>query len=287
MIVGIIGAGAWGTGLAHVVARGGSNVILWSFDGEYTKFDSASLPNTVKITRDMADLRDCDIWLAVTPAAFFRETMVRAGEFYKSQPIIICTKGAEPKTGKFMTEVLRETIKKVKNIGVLAGPQFAAEVARGVPTGTTLAGNKKVQEFGDVVFRNLHLSRTHDIIGTEICGIGKNAVSLISGYVKVRGEGENQSAMVMTVAWNEVVRLGVELGAKMPTFLDYCGLGDLLLTATSQTSRNFSAGMALARGERPKGTVEGISALDALVKKAKITGVHVPVLKKMKNRFSK
>jgi len=141
MKVGIIGTGAWGTGLAqvvHVVARGGSNVVLWSFDGEYQKFDGASLPAEVQITTNMADLRDCDVWLAVTPAAFFRETMARAGEFYKSQPIIICTKGAEPKSGEFMTEVLRESVTRVKNIGVLAGPQFVADVARGVSTENTL-----------------------------------------------------------------------------------------------------------------------------------------------------
>ena len=111
MIVGIIGAGAWGTGLAHVIARGESSVILWSFDGEYAHFDGTKLPNNVKITRDLAELKSCDAWIAVTPAAFFRETMARAGCHYDKQPIIICTKGAEPQTGKFMTEVLNETIK--------------------------------------------------------------------------------------------------------------------------------------------------------------------------------
>lgn len=287
MKVGIIGAGAWGTGLAFVVSRGGSDVVLWSFNGGHKEFDGAVLPEHVVVTQDMAKLANCDVWLAVTPAAFFRETMTRAGQNYNKQPIIICTKGAEPKSGKFMTEVLHESIPKAKNIGVLAGPQFAAEVARGVPTGTTLAGPKRVQEMGRIIFRNLHLSLSRDVIGTEICSVGKNAVSLISGYVKVRGEGENQSALVMTFAWNEVVNLGLKMGAKLPTFLDYCGLGDLLLTATSQTSRNFSAGVSLANGEKPVGTVEGISALNGLVKKAKKAGVKVPLLKKMHDRFSK
>ena len=287
MKVGIIGAGAWGTGLAFVIARGESDVVLWSFDGDAKRFDGATMPKNVLVTRDMADLKGCDVWLAVTPAAFFRETMGRAGQNYQKQPVIICTKGAEPKTGKFMTEVLHETILAAKNIGVLAGPQFAAEVARGVPTGTTLAGNKKVQDAGRIIFRNLHLSLTRDVVGAEICSVGKNAVSLISGYVKVRGEGENQSALVMTAAWGEVVKLGMKMGAKMPTFLDFCGLGDLLLTATSQTSRNFSAGMSLARGEKPIGTVEGLSAMNGLVKKAKANGTEIPIIKKMYNRFSR
>ncbi|MCR4917913.1 MAG: hypothetical protein K5912_03145 [Alphaproteobacteria bacterium] len=287
MKVGIIGAGAWGTGLAFVVARGGSKVVLWSFDGGYKDFDGARLPEQVTVTKDMSELADCDVWLAVTPAAFFRETMIRAGQNHKKQPIIICTKGAEPKSGKFMTEVLHEAIPGAKNIGILAGPQFASEVARGVPTGTTLAGNKKIRDNGRIIFKNLHLSLSHDVIGAEICSIGKNAVSLISGYVKIRGEGENQSALVMTAAWGEVVNLGLKLGAKLPTFLDFCGLGDLLLTATSQTSRNFSAGVSLAQGKKPVGTVEGISALNGLVKKAQKADIKVPLLKKMHNRFSK
>ena len=288
MIVGIIGAGAWGTGLAHVIARGGTGVILWSFDGEYTHFDDTKLPHNVKITQDLTELKSCDAWIAVTPAAFFRETMARAGCHYNKQPIIICTKGAEPNTGKFMTEVLCETIApKKKNVGVLSGPQFAAEVARGVPTGSTLAGSAEIQEVGIRIFKKLCLSLTKDVIGTEICGVGKNAVSVIAGYIKVKGRGENESALSMTTAWNEVVQLGLKFGAKEKTFLDFCGLGDLLLTATSTTSRNFSAGVAIANGEKPVGTVEGISALSALVKKARDAQLHIPFLSDMCRRLSK
>ena len=288
MKVGIIGAGAWGTGLAHVIARGGTGVILWSFDGEYAHFDDIKLPNNVKITQDLTELKSCDAWIAVTPAAFFRETMARAGCHYNKQPIIICTKGAEPNTGKFMTEVLRETIApKKKNVGVLSGPQFAAEVAHGVPTGSTLAGGAEIQEVGIRIFKKLCLSLTKDVIGTEICGVGKNAVSVIAGYIKVKGRGENESALSMTTAWNEVVQLGLKFGAKEKTFLDFCGLGDLLLTATSTTSRNFSAGVAIAEGKKPEGTVEGISALSALVKKARDAQLHIPFLSDMCRRLSK
>lgn len=288
MKVGIIGAGAWGTGLAHVIARGGTDVILWSFDGEYAHFDGIKLPKNVKMTRVIGDLGLCDAWIAVTPAAFFRETMVGAGRFYNKQPIIICTKGAEPKTGKFMTEVLQETIKpKKSNIGVLSGPQFAGEVASGVPTGSTLAGKKKIQQVGQKIFNKMFISPTRDIIGTEICGVGKNAVSVIAGYIKVKGKGENESALYMANAWREVIKIGLKMGARLETFFDLCGVGDLLLTATSQTSRNFSAGMAIANGEKPVGTVEGLSALHALNERAKKYKVHVPLLHNMQNHLSK
>lgn len=288
MKVGIVGAGAWGTGLAHVIARGGADVTLWSFDGEYAHFDGVKLPKKVKLSTDMNDLRDCEAWIAVTPAAFFRETFARAGQFYNNQPIIICTKGAEPGTGKFMTEVLHETIKpKESNVGVLSGPQFAGEVARGVPTGSTLACDKSIKNIGMQIFNKMYIYLTRDIIGTEICGVGKNAVSVIAGYIKVKGHGENESALYMTNAWREVIEIGLTMGAKLETFSDLCGLGDLLLTATSQTSRNFSAGISIANGEKPVGTVEGLSALDALVMRAKKQKIYTPLLFNMHRKFSK
>lgn len=288
MNIGIIGAGAWGTGLAHVIARGGANVLLWSFDGEYAHFDGLRLPKNVKVTSSMSNLRTCDAWIAVTPAAFFRETLVQAGKHYNKQPIIICTKGAEPETGKFMTEVLHETIKTPKRkIGVLSGPQFAGEVAHGVPTGSTLAGGNEIQKIGQQIFNKMWISTTRDIIGTEICGVGKNAVSVIAGYIKIKGQGENESALYMTNAWNEVIKIGLKMGAKLETFSDLCGVGDLLLTATSQTSRNFSAGISIANGEKPVGTVEGLSALAALNARAKKYKVHAPLLYNMQNKFSK
>ena len=288
MRVGIIGAGAWGTGIAHAASRGGNDVVLWSFDGDYMHFEGTELPSYVKVTKKMSDLENCDVWIAVTPAAFFRETMEKAKEFYNKQPIIICTKGAEPKTGKFMTEVLHETIHPAKKrVGVLSGPQFAAEVARGVPTGSTLAGGKIIHKFGEQVFNEFYLSLTNDVIGTEICGVGKNAIALISGYVKVKGNGENESALAITELWEEIIHLGVKIGAKIETFSDFCGLGDLLLTATSKTSRNFSAGMALARDECVIGTVEGISALDGLVQRATKAKTRVPILSKMQGKLSR
>jgi len=288
MKVGIIGAGAWGTGLAHIIARGGTDVILWSFDGLAAHFDNVKAKKNIRLTTDMQDLKVCDAWIAVTPAAFFRETLIRAGRFYNQQPIIICTKGAEPKTHKFMTEVLHETIKpKKSNVGVLSGPQFAGEVASGVPTGSTLAGGKKIQIIGGQIFNKMFISPTRDIIGTEICGVGKNAVSVIAGYIKVKGKGENESALYMTNAWREVIKIGRKMGAKLETFSDLCGVGDLLLTATSQTSRNFSAGISIANGEKPSGTVEGLSALDALIARANKFKVDTPLLFNMQKKFSK
>ena len=285
MKVGVIGAGAWGTALAVISARGGSDVVLWSYDGSFKEFDGVEMPETIQITNDMKEIGECEAWLIVTPAAYFRETLRKAKLVYSNQPIIICTKGAESSTGDFMSEIMASELPDAKDFGVLSGPQFAAEVARGVPTGSTLAGNEKAIETGRAILNKLLINPSDDVIGAEICGVGKNAVALICGYNSIAAAGENERAMLFTRAWNEVMGIGLKSGAKMATFLDLCGIGDLFLSATSATSRNFAGGMAIARGEEPAGTVEGIFALAGLIHRAKETNVPTPVLIEMQKKM--
>ena len=285
MKVGIVGAGAWGTALGVVSARGGADVVMWSYDGAYKIFDGVDMPENLCISRDMRDMEKKDAWLIVTPAAFFRETMMRAREFYRGQPVIICTKGAEPTTGEFVSESLTDVLPNCVNFGVLSGPQFAAEVARGVPTGSTIAGNEIARRAGHEILNKLYLSDSDDIVGVQMCGVGKNAVALICGYNFVASAGENERAMIFTRAWGEVAAVGRKMGAKTETFLDLCGIGDLFLSATSETSRNFSGGMAIARGEEIVGTVEGISALRGIIARAEKLGVPTPVLIEMRDKM--
>ena len=285
MNVGIIGAGAWGTALGVVSALGGADVVLWSYDGEYKAFDGVDMPKNLGVSRDMADMENMDAWLIVTPAAFFRETMKSAKKYYKNQPIIICTKGAEPATGDFMSEILTDVLPECVDFGVLSGPQFAAEVARGVPTGSTLAGTDVARKVGHEILNKLYLSDSDDVVGVQMCGVGKNAVALICGYNFVASMGENDRAMIFTRAWNEVAAVGKKMGAKTETFLDLCGIGDLFLSATSATSRNFAGGMSIARGEEVVGTVEGISALHGIIARAEKLQVPTPILCEMRDKM--
>ena len=285
MKAGIIGAGAWGTALAHIAARGGADVKLWSYDGEYKHFDGLELPHNVHVTADMMDLKNTDAWLIVTPASYFRETLRKARDTYNGQPIIICTKGAESTTGQFMSEILQTELPECTEYGVLSGPQFAGEVAAGVPTGSTLAGTNGALNAGHEVLNKLYLVDSTDVIGTEICGVGKNAVALICGYNSVVAQ-ENERALIFTRAWNEVVDLGLAAGGELRTFLGLCGIGDLFLSATSATSRNFAGGMAIAQGTPPQGTVEGIFALNGLVNRAQDLGIQTPILREMKAKLS-
>lgn len=287
MKIGVIGAGAWGTALSVISARGGADVVLWSYDGECKHFEGIDVPKNIRLTADMSQLRDCAAWLIVTPAAYFRETLRQAREFYAGVPVIICTKGAESATGQFMSEILATELPQCADYGVLSGPQFAAEVARGVPTGSTLAATTtRALDAGRAVLHLLHISPSDDVIGAEMCGVGKNAVALICGYNSIAADGENERAMIFTRAWNEVMNLGLVCGAQMRTFLDLCGIGDLFLSATSATSRNFAGGMAIARGDAPTGTVEGIFALRGLIERAKKMNIATPVLCEMQKKLN-
>ena len=171
-MVGVFGAGAWGTALAYACARGGNDVRLWGFDGIFDGLTDLPKPEKVMRTCDMSDLADCKFWLIVTPAAFFRETVRKMRAVYNNQPILICTKGMEAQSGEFMSEILKTEIPECKNIGVLSGPQFAREVAIGVPTGSTLAGNDIIRQCGHIALSELYLQDTGDVLGTQICGVG-------------------------------------------------------------------------------------------------------------------
>lgn len=285
MNIGVFGAGAWGTALAYTCAKSGNRVIHWGFDGIFDGLADLPKPENVTRTDTMADLSTCEYWLIVTPAAFFRQTVRKMRGFYNGQPILICTKGMEGETGQFMSEILNVEIPECKDFGILSGPQFAREVATGIPTGSTLAGNKIVRAGGHNALSVLYLQDSTDIIGTQICGVGKNAVSLISGFLTVKSGGENERALIFTRSWNEIVDLGVKMGAEFKTFLGLCGVGDLFLSATSPTSRNFSAGEIIARGESYTGTVEGVFALQGLIKRAEQLGIKTPILGEMRDKM--
>lgn len=284
MKVGVIGAGAWGTALAITAARGGADVVMWSYDGIHKVFENVEMPENIHITSDMQKMHNMDTWLVVTPGAFFRETMRKARGTYNGQPVIICTKGAESATGQFMSEILNTEIPECVDFGALSGPQFAAEVALGVPTGSTLAGTNNTIVAGQGALNKLYIEVSDDIIGTQVCGVGKNAVALICGYNSVKC-AENERALIFTRAWNEVMAIGMAMGGQMRTFLGLCGIGDLFLSATSATSRNFAGGAAIANGNPPQGTVEGIFALGGLIARAKDLGIDVPVLTEMQQKL--
>lgn len=284
--VGIIGAGAWGTALAINIARGGKKVILWSFDGEYKRFDGVDIPANLIVVQNPVDIANTDVWLCVTPATFFKDTLKKFATVYNNQPIIICTKGADSKTHEFMSEILMDALPQCVDFGVLSGPQFAAEVANGIPTGSTLAGTGRALDAGRAVLNMAHLDETDDVIGAQICGVGKNVMALIAGFLSIKTTGENERAMIFTRCCNEIINIGLAMGANLRTFTGLCGLGDLFLSATSITSRNFSGGVAIANGTKLVGTVEGLFAFDTILNRAEKIGVKTPALAGIKSKMN-
>jgi glycerol-3-phosphate dehydrogenase (NAD(P)+) len=290
--VAVIGAGAWGTALAAVAARAGRDVVLYARSPASAagiaatranpKLSGTRLDASVKVTDDMALAAAADIILVATPAQNLREAVTAlAPHLAKAKPVIACAKGIERGTHKFMTEVIAEAAPDA-NPGILSGPSFAEDVARGLPTAVTLAAGDEtlasalVQALGSSTFRPYH---TCDVRGVEIGGAAKNVLAIAAGIVVGRKLGASAQAALTTRGFSELVRLGRACGARSETMSGLSGLGDLILTCSSPQSRNFALGMALGRGEQPpRGKLaEGEFTAPVLIELAASQDVDMPV----------
>ena len=197
--------------------------------------------------------------------------------------MIVCAKGIERGTEKFMTEVIAECAPNAVP-AILSGPSFAADVARGLPTAVTLAATddkiagELAQAIGSASFRPYHST---DVRGVEIGGAAKNVLAIAAGIVAGRGFGASAAAALTTRGFAELVRFGKAYGAKPETMMGLSGLGDLILTCSSPQSRNFTFGVNLARGQKPEaihgGLAEGAFTASVLVQMARERDVDMPI----------
>ena len=257
--VGVVGTGAWGTALAIVAARAGCETVLWGRDpvqvealrraGQNARYlPGIDLPGDVRLTADALELVGCDPWLLVVPAQALRRTMQTLPT--SGSTLVICAKELEQATGLRLSEVMAQE-RPGSTIGALSGPSFALEVARGLPTAVTIAlpSLPAAQELaGRLASPAFRPYPTDDLVGVEMGGALKNVVAIAAGAVMGRGLGENARAALITRGLAELSRLGEAMGARRETLMGLSGLGDLILTASSLTSRNTSLGDALARG---------------------------------------
>lgn len=296
--IGVIGAGAWGTALAQTLTVSGRDVTLWSFEPECTDsinqnhvnqryLKDIPLDPRLKATSDPADLANSEAILSVAPAQHTRSTLALfAPHIADKTPIILCSKGIELSTRSFMADVLADAIPQAIP-AVLSGPSFAADVAKDLPTAVTLAcadeevGRDLVTACASPTFRPY---LTDDIIGAEIGGAVKNVLAIVCGIVLGKGLGRSAHAAVMARGFAEMTRLGVSLGAKPETLTGLCGLGDLVLTCSSEMSRNMSCGLALGRGEslnhilkNQVAVIEGVATTPALRTLALDSQVEMPI----------
>ncbi|MBR1088748.1 NAD(P)-dependent glycerol-3-phosphate dehydrogenase [Bradyrhizobium manausense] len=290
--VAVIGAGAWGTALATVAARAGRNVTLWARNADHAARISSTRDNPrlagvqlapdIFVTSDLALAARADMLLIVTPAQHLRGAVnMLASHVIGPVPIIACAKGIEHGTHKFMTDVIAEAAPHAIP-GILSGPSFADDVARGLPTAVTLATKDEalasalVQALGSATFRPYH---TTDVRGVEIGGAAKNVLAIAVGIAVGRKLGASAQAALTTRGFAELARLGRALGARRETLTGLSGLGDLILTCSSPQSRNFALGLALGRGELPPAgkLAEGESTAPVLIELAASQNVEMPV----------
>jgi glycerol-3-phosphate dehydrogenase (NAD(P)+) len=294
--IAVIGAGAWGTALALTCARAGRQVALWEQHPANaaqlaTRRESLFLPGVqidagIAIAADLAAAARQQAMLLVVPAQAVRGVATMLAPLLAAgTPIIVCAKGIERGTKKFMSEVIAECAPNAVP-AILSGPSFAIDVARGMPTAVTLASGDDTlaaalaRAIGSTNFRPYHST---DIRGVEIGGAAKNVLAIAAGVVTGRGLGASAGAALTTRGFAELVRFGRAYGARAETMMGLSGLGDLLLTCSSPQSRNFSFGVSLGRGARPDtiqdttGLAEGAFTASVLVEMARERSVDMPI----------
>lgn len=260
--IGVIGAGAWGTALAQTLAVAQRRVMLYAREPELAEtlrtrqenplyLPGIALSPRLEATADFQACAARELLLVVTPAQHVRSTLeALALTLPKGRPVILCAKGIEIETGRLLSDIGREILPHTP-IGILSGPTFARDIAQGLPGAATLAMPDPVQA-GHVAQilgnRKFRLYPSDDVTGAEVGGAVKNVIAIASGIVAGREMGDTARAALVTRGLAEIVRLAEAMGGRRETLMGLCGMGDLILTATSLQSRNYSLGVDLGRG---------------------------------------
>ena len=269
--IGVVGAGAWGSALAHVARAAGHDVEKWSRAEPGLKAiagaDALILSVPAQAARAVLNL--------VKPAAL------------RNQPMIISAKGIEQATGLFMSEVVAEVLPEAKPM-VLSGPSFAADVIKGLPTAVVLAAaaiDEARNWAAALSLPGFRIYASDDILGVEIGGALKNVLAIACGIADGRGLGDSARAALTTRGFAELTRFAARLGAKPETLMGLSGLGDLLLTCSSRQSRNYAFGFAIGAGKsvaealaQSKGVVEGASTVKIAQALARRHGIDMPIV---------
>ncbi|MFC7702584.1 NAD(P)H-dependent glycerol-3-phosphate dehydrogenase [Plastorhodobacter daqingensis] len=286
--IAIIGAGAFGTALAVTLAQQGP-VILWARDlrdmardrENRARLPGVPLPTSLSLTQDLADLSAASIVLVALPMQQLGAFLARNATHLDGRSLVACSKGVDLASGKGPSALLAQACPGA-TVAVLTGPSFAADIARGLPTALTLACADPVAGpalQAQLSTPALRLYRSTDLTGAELGGAVKNVIAIAAGMVMGAGLGDSARAALMTRGYAEMLRLAVHLGARPETLAGLSGLGDLVLTCTSDLSRNFRFGRALGAGSAPEegATVEGVATARAITALARNRGIDMPI----------
>ena len=296
--IAVLGAGSWGTALALVVARNGYPVRLWDHwpaqvadltqDRENRRFlPGFPLPDNLEPVSDLGQaLEGAAEILVVVPSHGFAALLRALPPLEPDVGLAWATKGLEPGTNRLLHEVALDVLGP-RDVAVVSGPSFAAEVARGLPTAVTVASTQLEQARRVAAYLHGERFRAYtsdDLIGVQVGGAAKNVLAIATGIADGLGFGANTRAALITRGLAELTRFGTALGGRLETFMGLAGLGDLVLTCTDDQSRNRRLGLALARGasieeaRRQIGQeVEGVITARSVHHLAHRLGVEMPI----------
>ena len=296
MRIGVIGGGAWGTALAQVAARGSQRVVLWAREDEVVSsintahenrafLPGVALSRSILATGMLDDLGGCDALLVVAPAQHVRAVLAETP--VGTTPLVLCAKGIEAGSRLLVGEVA-QAVHPAAPIAVLSGPTFAHEVAAGKPTAVTLAcADRAVRDALEdrLAGPSFRTYASPDVVGAEIGGAVKNVLAIACGVVEGAGLGQNARAATIARGFAEMTRFGLARGAQAGTLAGLSGLGDLVLTCSSTSSRNFALGVGLGRGDPAaallsdrRTVAEGAFTAPVLREAAAEAGVDMPVV---------
>ena len=294
--VGIIGGGAWGTALAAVMAQIHNDVLIWAREDEVVSgindayenngfLPGLTLSPKIRATNDLSEMAQCGALLIVTPAQHVRATLQALPP--SEVPLLLCAKGIEADTQMLVSDIAAE-VRPGNPLAVLSGPTFAHEVAAGKPTAITLATTD--QALGASLMKLIATPHfrpywSDDVVGAEIGGAVKNVLAIGCGVVDGAGLGLNARAALIARGFAEMQRYGLARGGRTETLAGLSGLGDLVLTCSSENSRNFSLGRGLGQGRAAadlmadrRTVAEGAFTAPVLSQSAKALGVDMPIV---------
>jgi glycerol-3-phosphate dehydrogenase (NAD(P)+) len=300
MVVGVLGAGSWGSALANLLAHNGHDVTVWSIDAkeidmlntyreQKDRLPGVKLDESIKFTTEVSEaVINKKMLVCAVPSPFVRSTAKTIAPFVEEGQLIVnVSKGIEEATLTTLVEIIEEEI-PVARVAVLSGPSHAEEVGAGLPT-TVVAGARDMDTakliqntFMNEVFR---VYTSTDVTGIELGGSVKNVIALAAGITDGLGYGDNTKAALITRGMAEIFRLGIAMGAKIETLAGLSGMGDLIVTCTSRHSRNRNAGYLIGQGKtyeeamaEVKMVVEGVYSAKAALKLAKQYNVDMPIV---------
>ena len=300
MKVSVIGAGSWGSAVAWLLGGKGDEVRLWARSDELVEtlnathhnpryLESVELPASVIASTDLSEtLRGTEAVVLATPSIAVSKMTEDISAYLDHQtPLVLLSKGIESPTGALLLDVLAKTLGSPDRLGVLSGPNHAEEVARGIPSATVIASqSKETAEFFQALFATpvFRVYTSQDTIGVQLCGAAKNVIAIACGLAAGLGLGDNTAAMLMTRGLAEISRLVIQLGGSSITCMGLAGMGDLIVTCTSQHSRNRAFGLELASGRtledyqsRTHMVVEGAVASRTVTDLALAHDVDMPI----------